>query len=258
VRARLWTSLDRFHETMTKTSVLSVWASALWLACLLATAQTKPEEKQEKSETTATQQSPKATIPTAAPQQSSGKTADPAKLAEPAAAPASGSAAAPDNIYVIGAEDVLRIQVWGELRLSGDFIVRPDGRISMNLINEIQAAGKTCQELGNAIGERLKAGEFMRNPSVNVQVVEVRSKKYYINGEVNKPGQYYLVTPTTVLEALNNAGGFRDFANKKKIRILRTTGQGMQEFRFDYNSVIKGKKIEDNILLKPGDQIIVP
>ena len=67
-----------------------------------------------------------------------------------------------------------------------------------------------------------------------------------------------LVTPTTVLEALNNAGGFRDFANKKKIRILRTTAQGMKEFRFDYNSVIKGKKIEDNILLKPGDQIIVP
>jgi len=89
-------------------------------------------------------------------------------------------------------------------------------------------------------------------------VVEVRSKKYYINGEVNKPGQYYLVTPTTVLEALNNAGGFRDFANKKKIRILRTTAQGMKEFRFDYNSVIKGKKVEDNILLKPGDQIIVP
>jgi polysaccharide export outer membrane protein len=128
----------------------------------------------------------------------------------------------------------------------------------MNLINEIQASGKTCQQLGDNISDKLKSGEFMKNPSVNVQIVEVRSKKYYINGEVNKPGQYYLVTPTTILEALNNAGGFRDFANTKKIRILRTSQDGMKEFHFDYKSVIKGKKLEENILLKPGDQIIVP
>ncbi len=199
-------------------------------------------------------QSPKATIPAGAPDQSAGQATSPAKLSEAS----KGSTPSTDIMYVIGAEDILRIQVWGEVRLSGDFIVRPDGHISMNLINEVQAAGKTCQQLGNAIAEHLKAGEFMRNPSVNVQVVEVRSKKYYINGEVNKPGQYYLVTPTTVLEALNNAGGFRDFANKKKIRILRTSANGMKEFRFDYNSVIKGKRIEENIQLQPGDQIIVP
>jgi polysaccharide biosynthesis/export protein len=199
-------------------------------------------------------QSPKATIPVGAPEQSAGQATSPAKLSEAS----KGIAPSTDTMYVLGAEDILRIQVWGEVRLSGDFIVRPDGHISMNLINEVQAAGKTCQQLGNAIAERLKAGEFMRNPSVNVQVVEVRSKKYYINGEVNKPGQYYLVTPTTVLEALNNAGGFRDFANKKKIRILRTSANGMKEFRFDYNSVIKGKRIEENIQLQPGDQIIVP
>ncbi len=222
-------------------------------------AQTKPDNKQEKSGTSsAQQQSPKATIPTAAPEAGSGKGTDPAKLAEPAGNAGGAAPAVLDKVYVIGAEDILRIQVWGELRLSGDFIVRPDGRISMNLINEIQASGKTCQGLGNDIADRLKAGEFMRNPSVNVQVVEVRSKKYYINGEVNKPGQYFLVTPTTVLEALNNAGGFRDFANKKKIRILRTSADGIKEFRFDYNSVTNGKKIDQNILLQPGDQIIVP
>lgn len=163
-----------------------------------------------------------------------------------------------DKAYVIGAEDVLNIQVWGDPRLSGSFIVRPDGRISMNLVNEVEAAGKTCEQLGTIISDRLKAGDFIKNPSVNVQVTEVRSKKYYINGEVNKPGSYILVTPTTVLEALNNAGGFKDFANKKKIRILRTEKGAMQEFQFDYNSVIKGKKVEENILLKPGDQIIVP
>ncbi len=239
---------------MTRTSILSVWAVALSLGCLPAMSQAKPQQEQGKSDNSAAPQSPKATIPAVSPEQSAGKAANPAKLAEPAV----NSEGATDKIYVIGAEDVLRIQVWGEVRLSGDFIVRPDGRISLNLINEIQAAGRTCRELGDDIAEHLKAGEFMRNPSVNVQVVQVRSKKYYINGEVNKPGQYYLVTPTTVLEALNNAGGFRDFANKKKIRILRTTGEGMKEFHFDYNSVIKGKKIEENISLIPGDQIIVP
>lgn len=227
------------------------------LACLPAMPQTKAkqesETKQEKSDSATAPQSPKATIPAgpAAP----GSAIDPAKMAQPDGSVVAG---ANDKSYVIGAEDLLRIQVWGDPRLSGDFIVRPDGRISMNLINEIQASGKTCQELGDAIADRLKSGQFMRNPSVNVQIVEVRSKKYYINGEVNKPGQYYLVTATTVLEALNNAGGFRDFANKKKIRILRASKSGMQEFRFDYNSVIKGKKLEENILLKPGDQIIVP
>jgi polysaccharide export outer membrane protein len=217
--------------------------------------QTKTQQdsdaKQEKSEPAATPQSPKATIPV---DPAAKKEADPAKMAEPATSRTSGG----DKTYVIGAEDILGIQVWGDPRLSGNFTVRPDGRISMNLINEVQASGRTCQELGDDIASKLKSGQFMRNPSVNVQILEVRSKKYYINGEVNKPGQYYLVTPTTVLEALNNAGGFRDFANTKKIRVLRTSEGKMLEFRFDYNSVIKGKKLDQNILLKPGDQIIVP
>ena len=242
---------------MTRTAILSAWVVAAFAVTLPAISQTKPEQseaKQEKADPPPAQ-SLKATIPPSTPNDPAGKSAtDPAKLAEPAAAPGVST----DKTYVIGAEDVLRIQVWGDPRLSGDFIVRPDGRISMNLINEVQAAGKTCLELGKDIGDRLKAGEFMKNPSVNVQITEVRSKKYYINGEVNKPGQYYLVTPTTVLEALNNAGGFRDFANKKKIRVLRTMENGLKEFPFDYNSVIKGKKVEENILLKPGDQIIVP
>lgn len=247
-------------EPMTRTAILSVGAAIL-LVCLPAMPQTKSaqdsESRQEKSDKSAAPQSPKATIPVASPNEPASKSAatDPTKMAEPAGSPAGNSS---DKTYVIGAEDVIRIQVWGDPRLSGDFIVRPDGRISMNLINEIQASGRTCQELGDAISERLKAGQFMKNPSVNVQIIEVRSKKYYINGEVNKPGQYYLVTPTTILEALNNAGGFRDFANKKKIKLLRTSKEGMQEFRFDYNSVVKGKKLEENILLKPGDQIIVP
>ena len=175
------------------------------------------------------------------------------------APPASGAkAAANDKAYTIGPEDVLRIQVWGEPRLSGDFVVRGDGRISMNLINEVEASGKTPEELGLIIADRLKSGDFMKAPSVNVAVAQVNSKKYYINGEVNKPGAYSMAVPTRVLEALTNAGGFRDFANQKKIRILRMTKEGMKEFRFDYKAVTHGKNLEQNIYLEPGDQIIVP
>ena len=239
---------------MTKIRILFLEIATLLLACLPLAAWAKSPQESQNPAAPPAPESSKTKNPAALSEPSAGKPTNPVQLGQPAA----DGAAAADKVYVIGAEDVLRIQVWGELRLSGDFIVRPDGRISMNLINEVQAAGKTCQELGNTIAERLKAGEFMKNPSVNVQVIEVRSKKYYINGEVNKPGQYYLVMPTTVLEALNNAGGFKDFANKKKIKILRTTPEGLKEFPFDYNSVIKGKKLEENIFLKPGDQIIVP
>jgi polysaccharide export outer membrane protein len=169
-----------------------------------------------------------------------------------------GTADVDNKAYVIGPEDVIKIEVWGDARLSGGFLVRPDGKISMNLIGDVVATGKTPEELGNDIGEKLKAGEFMRTPSVSVGIQEVRSKKYFLQGEVNKPGAVPLVVPTTVLEALVQAGGFRDFARKNKIRILRMKDGKHQEFHFDWNAVTKGKHLEQNIYLEPGDMIIVP
>jgi polysaccharide export outer membrane protein len=159
-----------------------------------------------------------------------------------------------DDSYVIGAEDQLAVTVWADPRLSGPFLVRSDGRISMNLIGEVMATGKTPAKLSKEIEDMLRDKEILRRPQVNVQVTQINSKKYSINGEVGKPGSFPLVVPTTVLEALVNAGGFKDFANKKKIEIIR----GPQRLKFNWNDVVKGKKTEQNVVLQPGDIIIVP
>ncbi|HWQ54398.1 MAG TPA: polysaccharide biosynthesis/export family protein [Bryobacteraceae bacterium] len=154
--------------------------------------------------------------------------------------------------YVIGPEDLLVVRVWREAELSGEFPVRPDGRISLPLVNEIQAAGLTPEQLKAAVEKGLS--RYMTQPEVSVAVRQVNSKKYFIIGEVQKPGSYPLTVPTSVLEALVNAGGFRDFANPKKIVILR----GGERLKFNYKEVISGKKMDQNIRLESGDQIIVP
>jgi polysaccharide biosynthesis/export protein len=190
---------------------------------------------------------------------------DPAPAAQPQATPPAGQPAPPASVppasvpsvvdtktYVIGAEDVLRVLVWREPDLSGTFSVRPDGKISLPLVNEVQAAGLTPEKLSTTIGQGLM--KYMTHPEVSVAVQQVMSKKYFIMGEVQKTGSFPLLIPTTVLEALVNAGGFRDFANTKKITIMR----GTQRFYFNYKEVIKGKNREQNILLETGDQIIVP
>jgi polysaccharide export outer membrane protein len=176
---------------------------------------------------------------------------DPSKMGQPATKPAPVNS---DPSYVIGAEDVLGIAVWGDSRLSGSYLVRPDGRISMALIGEVTATGLTPGELEGAIADQLKQKEILKRPQVTVQVNQINSKKYFIQGEVLKPGPNPLVVPTTVLEALVNAGGFKDFANTKKIEVIR----GNDRFKFNYKDVIHGKHTEQNIRLKPGDIIIVP
>jgi polysaccharide export outer membrane protein len=165
-----------------------------------------------------------------------------------------GKPAANDDVYVIGPEDSLNITVWGDQRLSGSFLVRSDGRISVNLIGEVMASGKTPEKLSKEIEELLKEKEILRRPQVNVQLGAINSKKYSINGEVLKPGAFPLVVPTNVMQALVNAGGFKDFANKKKIEIIR----GNQRLKFNWNEVVKGKKTDQNVMLQPGDIIIVP
>ena len=196
-------------------------------------------------------QSPKATIPAAG----AGET-DPSKIAAPApsvAAKPPGTAPVDDRTYLIGAEDMLGILVWGNKELSGPVMVRPDGKITVGLINEILAECETPEKLGRDIADRLKTGGFIKSPQVQVFVTQINSKKFYIQGEVNKPGAYNLVVPTRALEALVNAGGFRDFANKKDIRILR----GDKQLKFNYNKVIKGQNRDENVWLQPGDIIIV-
>ena len=201
--------------------------------------------------------SPKATIPSppaAAGESKQSTETDPAKLAAPhGETKAQDLAPVNEKTYVIGAEDGLQIMVWGDRNLTAAYTVRPDGRISMPLAGEFRAAGKTPEELGADIAERLKAADILRNPQVTVGIAGVHSKSIYIIGEVNKPGKYSLVVPTTVLQALVNAGGFRDFADQKNIIIQR----GTVRLKFNYKEVIKGKRTEENILLQPEDHIIV-
>jgi polysaccharide export outer membrane protein len=197
---------------------------------LTAAAQTRPPE-------------PKANEPAKAPAASA---TSPEKTAE------SSAAAVDPNKYLIGPEDILFIRVWREPDFTLPAAVRPDGKITMPLIGDVQAGDQTPMQLTKAITELL--GKYLNNPDVNVIVTDVRSKKYYIDGEVMKPGTYLLVTPTTILEALSNCGGFRDFANSKKIRILRKGNI----LHFNYKDVSKGKNLEQNIAVESGDHIIVP
>jgi polysaccharide export outer membrane protein len=174
------------------------------------------------------------------------------KAASPSGERKASAAGVDPKTYKIGAEDLIMVRVWREPELSGQFPVRPDGKISLPLVNEVMADGLTPEQLAETIAKGLS--RYMTQPEVSVAVQQVNSKKYFIIGEVQKPGSYPLTVPTTVLEALVNAGGFRDFANPKKIIILRKG----QRLKFNYKEVIAGKKMEQNIALENGDQIIVP
>ena len=143
------------------------------------------------------------------------------------------------------------MQTWREADFTRAVNVRPDGKITLPLIGDVQAAGLTPLALTTDLKEKI--GKYVNNPDVTVVVTDVRSKKYYIDGEVGRAGAYPLVTPTKVLEALSMAGGFREFANQKHVTILR----GSKTFRFNYKDVSRGKHLEENIYLENGDHIIV-
>jgi polysaccharide export outer membrane protein len=169
--------------------------------------------------------------------------------------PASAPPAITD--YVIGPEDLLQITVWKNESLSRELAVRPDGKISMPLLHDIQAAGLTPMQLQEKLSTAL--GEFMPNPEVSVTVTDVRSYRISVLGEVVKPGVLQLKSDTTVLEAIALAGGFRDFASPSKIVILRKNGDGQtHKIPFNYNRVVKDNRAEGNVTLKSGDVVVVP
>jgi len=170
-----------------------------------------------------------------------------------AAAP---KAATMDPNYVIGAQDVVDINVWKEADLSRSIPVRPDGKISMPLLNDVQAAGLTPTQLALHITESLK--KFVTDPQVTVIVTQINSQRVYILGEVNRAGAYPLLPDMTVLQALSSAGGFTPFANLKKIYVLRTESGKQNKFPFNYKEVINNKAPEQNIVMRAGDTIVVP
>lgn len=166
--------------------------------------------------------------------------------------PSPGAAPVDPNSYKIGAEDVIGVSVWREQELSRPYTVRPDGKISLFMVKEIDAAGLTPTELEASVTKAYSA--ILKNPIVSIQVMRVESKKYYITGEVYRTGAFPLVSPTTVLQALTMAGGVREFGNAKKIIIMR----GAERIKFNLKDVLKGKNLNTNIFLQPGDHIVVP
>ena len=161
-----------------------------------------------------------------------------------------------DNNYVIGAGDSLEIDVWKEPDLSKTVPVRSDGKISLPFAVEIQASGRTPLQLEEDITNRLK--DNIKQPIVTVIVQQINSQKYNVMGQVTRPGAYPLTTTTTVMDAIANAGGFKDFARKKDVHILRGKPDGTQtRYKFNYDAFVKGKNPQTNIRLQPGDTIVV-
>jgi polysaccharide export outer membrane protein len=181
---------------------------------------------------------------------------DPAAMAAPPRDKANtrGAATTPqdDHAFILGAEDQITVLVYGSPEFSGSHMIRPDGKITMPFLGDVVATGVSPVELSATIKDKLR--KYIVDPDVSVSVNAVNSKRYYIQGEVNRTGEYKLLVPTKVLEALVNAGGFKDFANQKKIIIMRVTGERLN---FNYKDVIKGKNLDQNVYLKPGDIIIV-
>lgn len=168
---------------------------------------------------------------------------------------APAKAAEPEG-YVIGGTDVITISVWKEPDFSLNIVVRPDGMISMPLLGDIKAEGLTPVQLSMVLAEKLR--KYVTDPQVTVIVNQINSQMIYIVGEVNRAGTFPMLPKMTVLMALSGAGGFTQFANTKKIYILRNENGVQKKYWFNYKEVIKGNRPEENILLKPGDTIVVP
>ncbi len=160
------------------------------------------------------------------------------------------------NEYVIGPTDILEIQVWREPTLTRTVPVRPDGKITLPLLDDVHAAGLTPLQLKNKLEKAL--ARFINNPKVSVSVQEINSKKIYVLGQVNTPGEYPLRHNMTVMQALSLAGGLAEWANAGNIVIIRNENGKQKRIKFDYKKVLKGKDLDKNILLEPGDTIVVP
>jgi polysaccharide export outer membrane protein len=157
--------------------------------------------------------------------------------------------------YVIGADDLLSVRFWGDNQLSTDVVVRPDGKISVPLLNDVQAAGLTPEQLNAALEKA--ASKFISDANVTVIVREVRSRKVYVLGQVARPNPVPLNGDMNVLQVLTTVGGLLEYADKDNITIVRLENGRERRFKFNYNQVIKGKNVQQNILLQPGDTVIV-
>jgi polysaccharide export outer membrane protein len=158
--------------------------------------------------------------------------------------------------YYLGPEDVLKISVWKDEALTAEAVIRPDGMISFPLVGDLQAEGKTVEELRATIATRL--AKFIPKPTVSVFVMKVNSYKIYVLGKVNRPGEFLVGHYTDVMQALSLAGGLTPFASENNIKILRRVGDQQVTFPFGYGDALKGRGLEQNIVLQRWDVVMVP
>jgi polysaccharide biosynthesis/export protein len=158
--------------------------------------------------------------------------------------------------YLIGADDVLDVNVWKEQELTRSLQVRPDGKISMPLLNDVQAAGLTPTQLAQSITDKLK--KYLTAPQVTVMVTQINSQRVYVTGEVTRPGAYPVLPGMSVLQAITSAGGLTPFANGKKIFLMRNENGSPAKYPFNYKDVLDGRRPEENLKVRAGDTIVVP
>jgi polysaccharide export outer membrane protein len=168
--------------------------------------------------------------------------------------PPAGVAVPPD--YVVGPEDTLSVVFWRDRDMSADVVVRPDGKISLPLLNDVDVAGLTPEQVRERVIEG--ARKYVEEPNATVVVKQINSRKVFITGNVERPGTFPLLRPTTVLQLIALAGGLREFANSGDIVVVRLDGAKQQSYTFNYDDLKKRKNLSQNILLKPGDTVIVP
>jgi polysaccharide export outer membrane protein len=179
----------------------------------------------------------------------------------PASRPATAPAAAPRSVetpadYIIGPDDQLSVLFWRDKDMSTDVTVRPDGKITLPLLDELQAAGLTPKQLRQKITEEAK--KYVEDPNATVVVRQINSRKVFITGQVTKPGPYPLMAPTTVVQLIAMAGGVTDYAKSQDIVVMRTENGKPVSFKVNYKDLSKQKNLKQNIELKAGDTVIVP
>jgi len=172
-----------------------------------------------------------------------------------ATSPSSASVVVPGD-YALGAEDVIGILFWREQDMSGDVTVRPDGMITLPLIGDVRVAGVRPEELKAQIEKA--ASKFITEPNVTIVVRQINSRKVFITGEVKTPGAYPLTAPRTVMQLIAIAGGLTEYADGNAITVMRTENGRQKSYRFHYNDVARGKALAQNIVLLPGDTVVVP
>ena len=159
--------------------------------------------------------------------------------------------------YTLGPDDVLAVLFWRDKDMSVEqVVVRPDGMVTLPLLNDVKASGLTPDQFRDAVAKA--ASQFVEDPNVTIVVKQINSRKVFVTGQVAKAGAFPLTAPTTVMQALAMAGGLSEYANGSDIVVMRTVNAKTQTFKFNYKDVIKGKKLEQNIMLKPGDTVVVP